>query len=191
MSRIFNPCGEYRKGLCLLAAGALPPREHKEAETHVAACADCRKYYEGIQRVTVPLVNWEHNFAQVEPSRATVARWEKDFAAALAPAPAARFGFINSILDWVRDMTWPCRRIWAGFAAVWLMIIGINFSTREGYQNFAEGHTRPSPEMVRAYLEAEGFLAESTWPDKSRVAESPKHSLPPPRSERHPQVVRG
>lgn len=191
MSRTVNPCRENRKCLCLLAAGALPPEERPEAESHIAACADCRKYYDGIRHVTVPLAGWEQNFAQVETSRTALARWEKDFAAATAPAPPARFAVIITMLDWVHDMIWPCRRIWAGFAAVWLVIIGINFSTRDSYQTVAGGSSRPSPELVRAYLEAEGFLAGWTRPDRSQAAEPPKPSLPQPRSEHQQQGARG
>lgn len=191
MSRIFNPCGEYRKSLCLLAAGALSPQARLEAERHAAACAGCRNYYEEIQEVSVPLANWEYSFAQVEVNQAIMARWEKDFRAAIEPRAPARFVIINLILDWVHDMIWPCRRIWAGFAAVWLVIIGINFSTQESYQTFAGGSARPSPEMVQAYLEAEGFLAEWTRPEKSRVPEPRKSLLPPHRSEWHSHTLRG
>ncbi len=196
MSRILNPCGEYRKNLCLLACRGLSSAPAaviltRGRETPLqAACADCRKYYEEIQRVSVPLANWEQNFTQVEPSQAALARWEKHFAAATAPASPARFALIFSILDWVHDMIWPCRRIWAGLAAVWLVIIGINSSTRESFQTLAGGTSRPPFEMVRAYLEAEGFAAEWAGPDRSRVAEPSKPSLPPPRSERRPQNVR-
>jgi anti-sigma factor RsiW len=190
MSRIFDPCGEYRENLSLLAAGALLPQECPTVENHLASCASCRKYYEEIQRVSVPLANWEQSFKHAEPTQATMARWEKDFAEAIAPAPRARFVILVSILDWVHDMIWPCRRIWAGFAAVWLVLAGVNVSTREYYQTFANGQ-RPSTEMVRAYLEAEGFLAVGAMPERSRTAKPQRHSSPPPRSERHSQILRG
>jgi hypothetical protein len=190
MSRIFDACGEYRENLSLLAAGSLPPQKCPTVENHLAACVGCSKYYEEIQRVSVPLANWEQSFKHVEPTQATVARWEKDFAEAIAPNPRERFVILVSILDWVHDMIWPCRRIWAGFTAVWLVLIGVNVSTRENYQTFANGQ-RPSTEMVRAYLEAEGFLAAGAMPERSGAVKPQSPSSPPARSERHSPILRG
>ena len=62
MKRFFNSCGRYRRSICLLAGGALPEPEKDQIENHLAGCADCRKYYDEMQAVTVPLTNWERAF---------------------------------------------------------------------------------------------------------------------------------
>jgi len=182
MRRFLNECGHYRASLCLLAGGTLPDFERAGVKNHVANCAGCRKYYDEIKSLTVTLSNWENPFSHIEPDQNTHARWAKDFQAATEPIHPSRFEFIISFLDWCRDMIWPCRRIWTGLAAVWMVILAVDFSARDATQSPAK------PEMLRALLESEGFLAESTSPHESRVATPLKPSLSPPRSERRPGI---
>jgi anti-sigma factor RsiW len=173
----------------LLAGGALADRERATLENHLANCLDCQSYYEEVMRVAAPLAEWEKAFSQVEANPAVEARWAKDFSAALAPVRPPRFTLLFSILDWAHDLFWPCRRIWAGFAAVWLAILALNFSTREPAPSLAVKASHPSLDMVRAYLEGEGLVAEWAKRDHSRVAEPPKPPLPPARSERRSQII--
>jgi anti-sigma factor RsiW len=191
MNRSLNACGHYRADLCLRASGALMDEGSAKVENHLATCGGCRKYYDEVKSVTAPLANWEKAFSHIEPNQTVQARWAKEFRAATEPVHQPRFGVSISVLDWCRDLIWPGRRIWAGFAATWLLILAVNFSTRDTTQSLPIKTSRPSPEMLRAFLRSEAFLAELTKTGESRMAEPPKPSLPTPRSERRPEISRG
>ena len=183
MKRFFKPCGDYRESLCLLASGVLPRQELAHLEAHLAACDECRAHCAELRSVARPLANWEETFAKVEPSQAAQASWAKDFSAALAPARSVWPEALSSVLDWCKDMVWPCRRIWTGLAVVWLALLMVNVSQRGPSRTEAKRGSRPSPEMVRAYLEHEGFLVEMSRPARKREVEPPKPLMPEPRSE--------
>jgi Putative zinc-finger len=190
MNRMFNLCNVHRENLCLLAAGALPRQEHAGVESHLATCAGCRKYYDEIKSVTRPLGNWEKNFDNIEPIQAMQERWAKDFAAAIETDRPARMTLLRLFFDWCKDMIWPCRRVWAGLAVVWVAIVAINFHGREASQSMALKSSQPSPELVRAFLESEGFLSRLTEPDENHAARPPKPPLPQTRSERRSRIFR-
>jgi anti-sigma factor RsiW len=189
MRQFLNACSHHRAKLCLLASGALENQERAVFEKHLATCPDCQSYYEGVKRVTAPLAEWETAFSQVEANPAVETRWARDFSAGLEAVCPARFRLFFSILDWTRDLFWPVRRIWAGFAVVWLAILALNISTREPAPSLAMKASRPSLEMVRAFLEEEGLVAEWNKLDHSRVAEPPKPPLPAPRSEGRSRII--
>jgi hypothetical protein len=184
MRRFLNGCGRHRADLCLVASGALADGERAALENHLASCAGCRKYFAEVTSVTAPLANWEKTFSHIEPDTVLKSRWEKDFQAIRQPVHPARIGLIISFLGWCHDMIWPYRRIWTGFAAIWLTIFAINCSMRENPSTPAIKSSRPSLAMVRAYLEGEGFLVEWTRLDKNQRSRAPKQSMPAPRSQR-------
>jgi hypothetical protein len=98
---------------------------------------------------------------------------ELTFAATLANA--IRLSFL--------ELVWPCRRIWAGLAAVWVVILAVNFSMRDNSQTMAMKSSPPSPEMILAFRQQEKLLAELIGPSETQVAAPPKPFLPQPRSE--------
>ncbi len=189
MRRFLNDCSDHRANLCLLASGALTDQERTTLENHLATCPDCQSYYEEVKRVAAPFAGWETAFSQIEATAAVEARWAKDFSAGLEPVRPPWFTLLFSMFDRAHDLFWPFRRIWAGFAMVWLAILAFNISMREPAPSLAVKASRPPIDMVRAYLEGEGFVAEWTKPDHRRVAEPPKPRLPPPRSERRSPII--
>ena len=184
MRRFLNGCGEHREKLCLLASGVLPKNESREVELHLVGCAACQEYYEGIKSVTEPMAGWEKTFSRVEPDETLRARWARDFQAAIEPVSARRVAVLNSILDWCRDMVWPCRRAWSATAVVWLAIFAISFSTHDNLETLGLRASRPSAEMVRALLEQDGVLAELIKPDNNQKVKKPDPFAPAPRSDR-------
>jgi hypothetical protein len=82
------------------------------------------------------------------------------------------------------ELVWPCRRIWAGLAAVWILIFVFNFSQRDPAEMLARKSSPPSPEMILVFRQQEKLLAELIGPNEPRVAEKPKVFLPRPSSER-------
>jgi len=75
-------------------------------------------------------------------------------------------------------MVWPCRRIWAGIAAIWVIIAGLNISQRAREEALA-AH-RISPEIMRALLAVEGFLPGPGGTKVDREAGAPKSLSPQP-----------
>jgi len=104
---------------------------------------------------------------------------EFTFAAALAKAITIPF----------QELVWPCRRIWIGLAAVWILIFIFNFSQHDKSEMMARKTPPPSPEMILAFRQQERLLAELIGPDVTRVAEPPKTFSPRPSSERCFEVL--
>jgi hypothetical protein len=86
------------------------------------------------------------------------------------------------------ELVWPCRRIWAGLAAVWVGILIVNFSQRDHSQTIAT-KSSPSPEIILSFRQQERLLTELIGPNEPRVAEPPKIISPQPRSELRMEVL--
>jgi len=72
---------------------------------------------------------------------------------------------------------------WAGLAAVWLVILGVNLTIQDASTQVAK-HTSPvSPQVVMAFQEQERLLAELIGPREMPVADRPKTGPARPRSE--------
>ena len=89
---------------------------------------------------------------------------EFTFAATVAKAIAIPF----------QELIWPCRRIWAGLAAVWILIFAINFSQRDPAEMLARKSPPPSPEMILAFRQQEKLLSELIGQNEPQAAEPPK-----------------
>src|SRR5215831_7087002 len=147
MTRLFNPCRTHRENLCALISGDLPVKDRASLEDHLATCADCRRYRDEIGSVSALLSVGAELLAEVEPSETTQTRWARDFEAAGELRHSIATRAFRRFLDWTRDMVWPCRRILAGLAAIWIVIFGLNLSQRTKEQ--AQASRSPSPEMLR------------------------------------------
>ncbi|HEY5232751.1 MAG TPA: hypothetical protein VIK35_04375 [Verrucomicrobiae bacterium] len=87
------------------------------------------------------------------------------------------------LLLW-RELIFPCRRIWTGLAAVWILIFAVNFSQRDPAEMMARKSPAPSPEMILAFRQQEKLLAELIGSNEPRIAEPQKSFSPRPSSER-------
>ncbi|HUZ06043.1 MAG TPA: hypothetical protein VMV89_01000 [Candidatus Paceibacterota bacterium] len=81
------------------------------------------------------------------------------------------------------ELVWPCRRIWAGLAAIWVFIFAVNLSQRDPSEMMAQ-KTPPSPEMILTFRQQEILLAELAGQNEPQAAERPKTYSPRPSSER-------
>ena len=95
------------------------------------------------------------------------------FAAALA----------NAIKVLFQELVWPCRRTWAGLAAVWVALLIFNVSQWDPSELAARKLPPPSPEAIMAWRQQERLLAELIGPSAPGDAEQRKIFLPQPRSE--------
>jgi hypothetical protein len=87
-------------------------------------------------------------------------------------------GSLNKI--WL-ELVFPSRRVWAGLATAWLLIIAVNFSLRDPAPVGGQKISSPTPLMT--FQQQERLLAELTGPDEWRVADRPKKFSPKPRTE--------
>ena len=92
---------------------------------------------------------------------------------------------IAIILKLWRELIWPCRRIWAGLAAVWLVLAVFNLTHAEHGKTAVAKSSPPSAEVRIAFQEQQRLLAEILGPPRAAApAEPPRRSNPRPRSER-------
>jgi hypothetical protein len=86
------------------------------------------------------------------------------------------------ILIW-RELIFPCRRIWTGLAAVWILLFIVNLSQRDGSQTMMV-KSAPTAEMVMTFRDQQKLLNE-LLADRSPTmdAERPRIFSPKPRTE--------
>ena len=85
-----------------------------------------------------------------------------------------------------RELIWPCRRAWAGMAALWVVMWGINCGL-SGAKKAAPGAPSVSATALFETLEEQRrVLAELIPPASSQPAEPPRRN-PQRRSDRRPE----
>jgi hypothetical protein len=196
MKWFWNPCRRHRANLCLLAGSALSEPEMNELRAHLANCADCRKYHDEIMSLAKPLAGWETNFAHVEPTPEAQIRWVKAIQVAAdvnrRKQPVRELIFAATLANAVRlsflELIWPCRYVWAGLAAVWVVILTVNFSAHDT-ELVAGKSPPPTREMILTFRQQEKLLAELIGPNEPRVAAPPKPFSPRPSSERRFEIL--
>ncbi len=178
----FDPCQRHRQNISLLAASALSETEKVTVDNHLVACADCRKYFEEVKAVTVPLANLAGSVPQLQPSQSAQARWSRAIREAGRLEPVRRFTPAMALREWWRDVIWPRRRVWTGLAAIWVIILMGNLSLPNPAQKLA-GKSSPQ-EMIAALKDQQKILAElMTIHSGPSEAEPEKIYSPKPRTE--------
>jgi hypothetical protein len=197
MKWFWNPCRRHRRSICLLAVGMLVEWETSKLRAHLAECADCRKYYDEMVLLAKPLAGWETNFAHVEPTRDAQIRWEKAIQAAAdvnqRKHPVGELTFAATLANAIRlsflELVWRCRQVWTGLAAVWVVILAVNFSARDT-ELVARKSPPPTRETILAWRQQERLLAELIGPNEPHVAQPPKPFSPRPSSERRFETLK-
>jgi hypothetical protein len=197
MKWFLNRCECHRRSICLLAGNALPEPEMNELRTHLANCADCRKYHDEMVSLTRPLADWEANFAHVEPTPETQSRWTKAVQMAAdvnrRKRPVRELTFAATLGNAVRlsfqELIWPCRHVWASLAAVWVVILAVNFSAHDT-ELMAGKSPPPTQEMIMTFRQQEKLLAELMGPNEPHIAAPAKPFSPRPSSERRFETLK-
>lgn len=84
-----------------------------------------------------------------------------------------------------RELIWPCRRTWAGLAAVWVVLLVFNVTQAEPGQITVAKSTALTGELRLTFLEQQRLLDEFIGPPpSSSPGEPPRRPNPQPRSER-------
>lgn len=97
------------------------------------------------------------------------------------PAPQAWLLTINHQLS---TFFWPHPKAWAVLAAVWIVILAMNFSMRDPVPRVAEKSVPPSPEVIVELKKQQLLFAELVGAREPLDADRQKLFSPKPRSER-------
>src|ERR1035441_4315253 len=103
-----------------------------------------------------------------------------------APAPRS---LLSTLIHQLSTLLWPHPTAWAGLAAVWLVILGVNLTTREASTVVAKRAAPVSSQSFMAFQEQERLLSELIGTSETPVAERTKASPPRPRSERRLELL--
>ena len=125
---------------------------------------------------------------QRQPLRQVPGEWREEIlSAARRATPAHHASRITHHVPRSRSLLstilWPHPTAWAGLAAVWLVILGINLTTRDASTVIAKHASPVSPQVFMAFQEQQRLLVELIGPRETPVAERPKPVVPRPRSE--------
>jgi hypothetical protein len=91
---------------------------------------------------------------------------------------------LSTIHHQLSALLWPHPIAWAGLAAAWVVILGVNLMTRDASTAVARHASPVSPQVFMAFQEQERLLSELLGPRETPVAEQPKPDPAQPRSER-------
>ena len=127
---------------------------------------------------------------QRQPLRQIPAEWRKEILREGRRAAVHEIGDADTVsfptLNWRTALTkifWPHPKAWAGLAAVWVLILAVNFSMRDTSPVLAKSAPL-SPEVIVELKQQRRMLAELIgWRDTSDADRS-KSFEPRPRSER-------
>ena len=120
------------------------------------------------------------------PLRAVPAQWRSEILRAASGATfAARPVPRPSLAQMLTRLLWPSPRAWAGLAAVWLVLAGVNLTTRGAPSVIASAVPSTAPEIRMALEEQQRLAAElrgdlqpepgsAQQPSRSRSARTPQ-----------------
>jgi hypothetical protein len=125
-----------------------------------------------------------------QPLRQVPSEWRAEILSAAHDAqaprdssPAAHRSLASKISDQLSALLWPHPKAWAGLAAVWILILTMNFSARDKTPVVAEKVTPPSPEVLVELKKQQLLFAELVGPREPLDADRQKMFVPKPRSE--------
>ena len=123
---------------------------------------------------------------QRQPLRTLPPAWRGEILHAATPPP--RRHFLSTLNSQLSTIFWPCPQAWAALAAVWLVILGLNFAgrtTEPRGMTQAKAEFPPSPQVLAMLREQRALYSELL----GRPEMAPPPTPPRPRSERAAESV--
>ena len=119
------------------------------------------------------------------PMKPVPADWRAEIlaAAAMPSVTVTRESGWERINAQLHALLWPHPKAWAGLAAVWVFILLLNVSQRDGAPVRAEKSAPPSPEMRAEIRQQQQLLVELVGANEVREADRPRNLAPQPRTE--------
>ncbi len=120
------------------------------------------------------------------PLRRVPAEWREDILATAKrhqPSSAGRTYFLSALRSQLSGLFWPHHVAGAGLAAIWILILTLDFSIRDKTSVIAEKTTPPSAGVIVQLLQQQRLLAELMGPRDPHPADRSKHLAPEHRSE--------
>lgn len=120
---------------------------------------------------------------QRQPLHGLPAEWRAEILSAAQEAAAqAEPARPVTPSSWWRELLWPCPQAWAGLAAVWVVILGLNWVNNrpvEGQTMTARRELTPEERM--AFIEQQKMLARLLESEPEPAPQA--HQPPSPRSD--------
>jgi hypothetical protein len=116
---------------------------------------------------------------------------EQAFSDVLSPSPPSgeRVGVRGRMLQLIwQELFLPSRRIWAGLAAAWLLILAANVCLRDHSQTIVAVAVSPR-EMISSLHQQQQLLTELIGPNEPYLAEPQKPFVPRPGSRRSLEIM--
>jgi hypothetical protein len=125
------------------------------------------------------------------PGRRIPPGWREDILRRVAGAAEHRAPAANlppaTLAVRLASVFWPCPQAWAGLAAVWILLLVVDFSLHDAPPQIAQRAAKASPEFIFALEQQKRLRAELVGSLASPEADRPKSTRP--RSERCPAQV--
>jgi hypothetical protein len=91
---------------------------------------------------------------------------------------------LRAVIKLWKELIVPARRVWAGFAFLWLTLAIFNAAQPDAYAPREPQTVSASPEVLMFWRERQKLLADLNGLTESREADKPKPFTPKPRSAR-------
>jgi hypothetical protein len=128
---------------------------------------------------------------QRQPLRQIPGEWREEILTAAESAAGARRSaldarptLLSTLNHQLSIILWPHPASWAGLAAVWILILVVDFSLGDKTPVMAEKSAPPSPEVIVELRQQQRLLAELIGSRDTCDADRSKSFVPQPRSER-------
>jgi len=120
-----------------------------------------------------------------QPLREIPGEWRSDIlsAAKRASRPEPHTSSLSTFTNQLSTFFWPHPKAWAGLAVVWVLILAMNFATRDTSPRMVEKSLPPSPEVIVELKKQQRLFAELMGSREPLDADRQKLFAPKPRSE--------